>query len=219
MNYLLPLEGVFPMHCSANVGEDGDVAMFFGLSGTGKTTLSADPGTPADRRRRARLGRQRRLQLRGRVLREGDRALGRGGARDLRTTRTFGTILENVVDRRAGRLDLDDESKTENTRGAYPLEQISNASPAKRAGHPTNVVFLTADAFASCRRSRGSRGTGDGTGSSRASPRGWPAPRSASRSRSRRSRRASAGRSCRSVRPSTQAARREVASTAPTSGS
>ncbi len=147
MNDRLPLEGVFPMHCSANVGADGDVAIFFGLSGTGKTTLSADP--------------ERRLI--------GDDEHGWGGAgvfnfeggcyakmirlspeaepEIFRTTHTFGTVLENVVMDERGGLDLDDDSKTENTRGAYKLEQIANALPEKRAGHPRTVVFLTADAF------------------------------------------------------------------------
>ena len=149
MNDRLPLEGVMPMHCSANVSQDGqDVAVFFGLSGTGKTTLSADPERHADRRRRARLGRRRRLQLRGRLLREDDPPLGRGRAGDLeRASHSFGTVLENVVVDERGVLDLDDDSKTENTRAAYKLELIANALPAKRAGHPRSVIFLAADAF------------------------------------------------------------------------
>ena len=148
MNDRLPLEGVFPMHCSANVGDDGEVAVFFGLSGTGKTTLSADPTAAADRRRRARLGRRRRLQLRGRLLREDDPALAARRAGDLERTRTRTARCSRTSrSTRTASLDLDDDSKTENTRAAYKLELIANALPAKRAGHPRSVVFLTADAF------------------------------------------------------------------------
>ncbi|HWH23697.1 MAG TPA: phosphoenolpyruvate carboxykinase (ATP), partial [Candidatus Limnocylindria bacterium] len=148
MNYRLPDEGVLPMHSSVNVGRDGDVAIFFGLSGTGKTTLSADPE---------------------RIL-IGDDEHGwsdegvfnfEGGcyAKTIRlshiyepdiysTTRHFGTILENVViDPDTRELDLDSEAVTENTRGAFPLHFISNSSDEGIAGHPSTIVFLTADAF------------------------------------------------------------------------
>jgi phosphoenolpyruvate carboxykinase (ATP) len=147
MNDRLPLEGVFPMHCSANVGDDGDVAIFFGLSGTGKTTLSADP-------ERHLIGDDEHGWAEDGVFNfEGGCyakviSLSRDAEPEIfRTTRTFGTILENVVLDERGTVDLDDGSKTENTRAAYKLEQIANALPAKRAGHPRSVIFLTADAF------------------------------------------------------------------------
>ena len=106
--------------------------------GHGQDDALRRPRALADRRRRARLGRQRRLQHRGRLLREGDPALGRGrAARSSGRRSTFGTILENVVVDERGVLDLDDDSKTENTRAAYKLEQIANALPTKRAGHPS----------------------------------------------------------------------------------
>jgi len=147
MNDRLPLEGVFPMHCSANVADDGNVAIFFGLSGTGKTTLSADP--------------ERRL------IGDDEHGWGDGGVFNIeggcyaktirlsavaepeiyKATHSFGTILENVTVDEEGIIDLDDDSKTENTRAAYKLEQIANALPAKQAGHARSVVFLTADAF------------------------------------------------------------------------
>jgi phosphoenolpyruvate carboxykinase (ATP) len=147
MNDRLPLDGVFPMHCSANIGERGDVAIFFGLSGTGKTTLSAD-------RERRLIGDDEHgwgdsgiFNFEGGCYAKVIRLSAEAEPEIYETTRTFGTILENVVVDERGTLDLDSEEKTENTRAAYKLERISNALPTKMAGHPENVVFLAADAF------------------------------------------------------------------------
>jgi phosphoenolpyruvate carboxykinase (ATP) len=148
MNDRLPLEGVFPMHCSANVGQDGDVAIFFGLSGTGKTTLSADPERELIGDDEHGWGDAGVFNFEGGCYAKVIRLSPEAEPEIFRTTRTFGTILENVVVDERGRLDLDDDSKTENTRAAYKLERISHSLPTKMAGHPANVVFLTADAFA-----------------------------------------------------------------------
>jgi phosphoenolpyruvate carboxykinase (ATP) len=147
MNYLLPLEGVMPMHCSANVGADGDTALFFGLSGTGKTTLSADP-------RRRLIGDDEHGWSDGGVFNfEGGcyaKVINLSAAAEPQIhacTRRFGTVLENVVMDPATRLvDLDDDAITENTRASYPLEYIANAVSEKRAGHPRHIVLLTCDA-------------------------------------------------------------------------
>lgn len=148
LNYLLPLRGVLSMHCSANVGARGDVSVFFGLSGTGKTTLSADP------ERRLVGDDEHGWSDRGVFNFEGGCyakviRLNPDAEPDIyRTTRMFGTILENVAydpDTRA--LDLDDASKTENTRAAYPLTSLPHSVPEGMAGHPNNIIMLTADAF------------------------------------------------------------------------
>jgi len=147
MNDRLPLEGVFPMHCSANVNDDGDVAVFFGLSGTGKTTLSADPERHLIGDDEHGWGDSGVFNIEGGCYAKTIRLSAVAEPEIFRTTRTFGTILENVTVDEQGAIDLDDDSKTENTRAAYKLEQIRNALPAKQAGHPRSVVFLTADAF------------------------------------------------------------------------
>jgi phosphoenolpyruvate carboxykinase (ATP) len=147
MNDRLPLEGVFPMHCSANVDDGGQVAVFFGLSGTGKTTLSADPERRLIGDDEHGWGETGVFNLEGGCYAKVIRLSERAEPQIYRTTHTYGTILENVVVDERGIVDLDDDSKTENTRAAYRLEQITNALPAKRAGHPRSVVFLTADAF------------------------------------------------------------------------
>jgi len=147
MNDRLPLEGVLPMHCSATVDDDGRVAVFFGLSGTGKTTLSADP-------ERRLIGDDEHgwsdsgiFNFEGGCYAKVIRLSAEAEPEIYATTRSFGTVLENAVVDERGVLDLDDDSKTENTRAAYKLEQIANALPAKRANQPSSVVFLTADAF------------------------------------------------------------------------
>ena len=148
MNYLLPDRGVLPMHCSANVGPGGDAAIFFGLSGTGKTTLSADPA-------RGLIGDDEHgwsdrgvFNFEGGCYAKVIRLSPKGEPEIYATTRRFGTVLENVVmDPLARTLDLDSEAITENTRACYPIDYIPNHVSAGQAGHPGNVVFLTADAF------------------------------------------------------------------------
>ncbi len=149
LNYLLPLEGVLSMHCSANVNPDNadDVALFFGLSGTGKTTLSADPT-------RSLIGDDEHGWSDNGVFNfEGGcyaKVIGLSESAEpeiYATTKRFGTILENVTFDPITRLiDLDDDTLTENTRASYPLEFIANAVPEKKAGHPKNVILLTCDA-------------------------------------------------------------------------
>jgi phosphoenolpyruvate carboxykinase (ATP) len=148
MNYLLPDRGVFPMHCSANVGKSGDVALFFGLSGTGKTTLSTDP-------ERRLIGDDEHgwsedgvFNFEGGCYAKMIRLSREAEPEIHRTTEMFGTVLENVViDEETREIDLNDETLTENTRGAYPLKFIPNVVESGVAGHPKNIVFLTADAF------------------------------------------------------------------------
>src|SRR5206468_7760949 len=134
---------VFPMHCSANLGEDAKVAIFFGLSGTGKTTLSADPECLLIGDDEHGWGNTGVFNIEGGCYAKVIRLSPTAEPEIYRTTRTFGTILENVAIDENGVVDLDDDSKTENTRAAYKLEQIRNALPAKMAGHPSSVIFLT----------------------------------------------------------------------------
>ena len=146
MNYWLPLEGKLSMHCSANIGKDGDTALFFGLSGTGKTTLSTDP-------KRALIGDDEHgwdddgiFNFEGgcyaKVIN-----LDKNSEPEIFDAIKKGAILENVVADAKGVVDYTDGSKTENTRVSYPLDHIPNHTPDMRGNHPTNIIFLCADAF------------------------------------------------------------------------
>lgn len=148
MNDLLPNRDILSMHCSANVGDDGKVAIFFGLSGTGKTTLSTDAERPLIGDDEHGWGDDGVFNIEGGCYAKVIKLSPTAEPEIYATTRTFGTVLENVVmDPATRQLDLDDDSLTENTRAAYPLASIPNALPAKRAGHPSAMVMLTADAF------------------------------------------------------------------------
>ena len=148
MNYYMPKQGVLSMHCSANVGPNGDSALFFGLSGTGKTTLSADPA-------RSLIGDDEHgwspegvFNYEGGCYAKVINLSAEGEPDIYRTTQMFGTILENVVlDPMTRRVKFEDQSITENTRASYPLYYIPNHVASGRGGHPKNIVFLTADAF------------------------------------------------------------------------
>jgi phosphoenolpyruvate carboxykinase (ATP) len=148
LNDSLPLEGVLPMHCSANVGDAGDVAIFFGLSGTGKTTLSADPERRLIGDDEHGWGDNGVFNFEGGCYAKTINLSPEAEPEIYQAANAFGTVLENVVVDEDGRLDFADDSKTENTRAAYKLERIPNALPTTTAGHPRNIVFLAADAFA-----------------------------------------------------------------------
>jgi len=148
LNYLLPPQGIMPMHCSANIGKGGDTAIFFGLSGTGKTTLSADPN-------RTLIGDDEHgwsdtavFNFEGGCYAKMIRLSAESEPEIYATTKRFGTVLENVVmDEVTRTLDLDDNSLAENSRGAYPIEFIPNSSEKNMGPVPKNIVMLTADAF------------------------------------------------------------------------
>ncbi|HEY2066110.1 MAG TPA: phosphoenolpyruvate carboxykinase (ATP) [Gemmatimonadaceae bacterium] len=148
MNYYMPKQGVLSMHCSANVGPGGDTALFFGLSGTGKTTLSADPARSLIGDDEHGWSPEGTFNYEGGCYAKVINLSPEGEPDIYRTTQMFGTILENVVlDPSTRTVRFSDQSITENTRASYPLHYIPNHVPSGRGGHPKNIVFLTADAF------------------------------------------------------------------------
>ncbi len=148
LNFLLPAKGILPMHCAANVGAAGDVAIFFGLSGTGKTTLSADPKRQLVGDDEHGWGPTGVFNLEGGCYAKAIRLDADAEPEIWRASTRFGTILENVVlDPVTAAADFDDATLTENTRSSYPLDFVANAHPTGMVGHPRNIVMLTADAF------------------------------------------------------------------------
>ncbi|HEV3091336.1 MAG TPA: phosphoenolpyruvate carboxykinase (ATP) [Candidatus Cybelea sp.] len=148
MNYLLPLRDTLPMHCSANAGSRGDVAILFGLSGTGKTTLSSDPSRPLIGDDEHGWSNDGVFNFEGGCYAKVIRLSQKAEPEIWAATNHFSTVIENVVyDEQTRRLDVDSDAKTENTRSAYPLEFIPNVVEGSRGGHPRTIIMLTADAF------------------------------------------------------------------------
>ncbi len=148
LNYLLPAKKIMPMHCSVNVGEKDDAAIFFGLSGTGKTTLSADASRTLIGDDEHGWSENGLFNFEGGCYAKMIRLSAEAEPEIYATTKMWGTVLENVVmDPQTRQLDLDDASLAENSRGAYPMHAIPNASETGRCGHPKNLVMLTCDAF------------------------------------------------------------------------
>jgi phosphoenolpyruvate carboxykinase (ATP) len=147
MNWLLPAKGVMPMHCSANVGKDGDVALFFGLSGTGKTTLSSDPDRKLIGDDEHGWGPNGTFNFEGGCYAKVINLSQEAEPEIWAASNRFGAVLENVIGDKHGNLDLTDGSLTENTRSCYPVEFIPNVNLSGRGGQPKNVFMLTCDAF------------------------------------------------------------------------